>query len=1227
MPAIASTYVDILPATSKMADGIKRALRDVDNEVRQAAKRWRRDMERELRDTEAKVHADTRQAERKVDALKRDASETVRMKVDVDKNNLHVMAGSIRMLRTNLGGVGVAAGAAFAPSAIAATTSAVTQLSGVLALIPSGAAAAGLAIGSLKVGVMGIADAYKEARKAAGSSGADQAAQAKAVEAAHRSLRDAVIDEARAQQDVADARKQARQQLEDLNLELRGGVLDEKEAILQARKAREDLASSTFKTATDYQLAQLRVEQADQRVAEAHDRNIELQQKAAEAQAKGVDGADEVVAANERLSDSQRRVHDAQTGVNDAMSKTSSAASSAAQAMAAISPKAQEFVHALLGMQPALEQLKFTVQDAFTEGFGEQIQALGTMYLPMFQTVMSQMAASANQALSTVSQMLQQPGMAGGMQQMATNSASAFNILSQAVAPIVKAFTDIGLVGSGFLPELAAAAQQAATAFATFINEARASGDLQQWIQAGIDAFKQLGEIAKNVGGIFMSIMQAAPEGGGLLGMVEKFTGLINDFLNSPAGQGLLTTYLQNMSASMSALAPVVSSLLQALAPLMGVLGTALTSLIQAIAPALTQWLNAMIPVTQQLAGALMPVIQAVTPVLAQMAGILAQQMIAGIQQILPVLIPFVEQMSKLLIAVMPLFPPLLELAVSALPAFQGAVSMILPILTKFAELLTNQAKVWVPLLSGAIGALADVFVTKWRIISDAVETAWNIIRPIIEKMTTALKFLTAPLQIVGKVAGSIASSSETGLLPIPSALGPAIGGGPNAQRERRGLAPVNWDAIAAKESSGNWQANTGNGYSGGLQFLPETWRSYGGVGMPHEAPREEQIRVAENVLRGQGPGAWPQTFKFGAPSAATGKNTLVTPANVQNALSVAEAAGGKKYGYGGVGPGSMSDAGPGLYDCSGLMSDIFGALTGRDISGNARFFTTEDDFTKLGFQSGFDQNSVFNIGIRRGGGGKQSHMAGTLAGTNVESGSSGTLFGGQAQGARDFPLQYHLPANMSGLTPATAAYPDTTTYMPDNAVVQHLGTESNPVYVTPAKAERGGSPAEQFGQDFLSGAMEIFGMGDVFPDPTQFGLFKVLKGLMGIRPAGGDGASLMGGGGGGGGGLMGMLQSVIPQPFGGLNVGSPGDAPGQFIPNMPDGDGGHGVVLPGNMMASPFSPTGPGSIPGPGNQPIDNRIDLRGAQLGVNPQDMMQQIDYRQNARTRQPLRNLPMP
>ncbi|MFG2629066.1 transglycosylase family protein [Streptomyces sp. NPDC048473] len=70
------------------------------------------------------------------------------------------------------------------------------------------------------------------------------------------------------------------------------------------------------------------------------------------------------------------------------------------------------------------------------------------------------------------------------------------------------------------------------------------------------------------------------------------------------------------------------------------------------------------------------------------------------------------------------------------------------------------------------------------------------------------------------------------------------------------------WEKVAACESTGNWHINSGNGYFGGLQFTRSTWAAYGGtVYAPRAdlATKDQQIAVAEKVLEGQGPGAWPR--------------------------------------------------------------------------------------------------------------------------------------------------------------------------------------------------------------------------------------------------------------------------------------------------------------------------------------------------------------------------------
>lgn len=66
------------------------------------------------------------------------------------------------------------------------------------------------------------------------------------------------------------------------------------------------------------------------------------------------------------------------------------------------------------------------------------------------------------------------------------------------------------------------------------------------------------------------------------------------------------------------------------------------------------------------------------------------------------------------------------------------------------------------------------------------------------------------------------------------------------------------WDRLAQCESGGNWSINTGNGFYGGLQFTPSSWRAAGGTGLPHQASKAEQIARAQQLQSMQGWGAWP---------------------------------------------------------------------------------------------------------------------------------------------------------------------------------------------------------------------------------------------------------------------------------------------------------------------------------------------------------------------------------
>ncbi len=142
------------------------------------------------------------------------------------------------------------------------------------------------------------------------------------------------------------------------------------------------------------------------------------------------------------------------------------------------------------------------------------------------------------------------------------------------------------------------------------------------------------------------------------------------------------------------------------------------------------------------------------------------------------------------------------------------------------------------------------------------------------------------------------ASTKGRSLLRLAVA-GAVVLGTPVALAGTANAAPdSDWDALAQCESGGDWSINTGNGYSGGLQFHPNTWSAFGGSGSAHTASRSEQIAVAERVLAGQGWGAWPAcSSKLGLSSSAEPERVRASaPTESAPAPAAAPASSGGNY-------------------------------------------------------------------------------------------------------------------------------------------------------------------------------------------------------------------------------------------------------------------------------------------------------------------------------------------
>ncbi|MDP1820089.1 MAG: transglycosylase family protein [Acidimicrobiales bacterium] len=86
----------------------------------------------------------------------------------------------------------------------------------------------------------------------------------------------------------------------------------------------------------------------------------------------------------------------------------------------------------------------------------------------------------------------------------------------------------------------------------------------------------------------------------------------------------------------------------------------------------------------------------------------------------------------------------------------------------------------------------------------------------------------------------------------------PAVAPAREPSRSPDPSSDATWDQLAECETGGNWAANTGNGYYGGLQFSEATWHGVGGTGLPHEHSRSTQIDKAKQLHAKRGWAPWP---------------------------------------------------------------------------------------------------------------------------------------------------------------------------------------------------------------------------------------------------------------------------------------------------------------------------------------------------------------------------------
>lgn len=638
---------------------------------------------------------------------------------------------------------------------------------GITALVPVLLGAAGAAGGLLAAfgaiggvgaiggsGIIGAFSAMKDASAGAGQAAQDNArdldqvadAQQRVIDSQHNEM-DSLQRVEDAQKSLTQARIDAKDAMDNLNLSVKNGALSERgaelayrRAVVNLRKVQRDRAQGKA-SGLDEEQAQFDVDTAAQNITNVRVRNDQTRRDAAEANTKGVEGSDQVVAAQRQVEQATYAAQQAQvqtaTAVRDLARAQEEAAKSAAaasgstdkfqQALAKLSPNARDFVLQMQALGPAWKDLRLAVQDNLFAGLGDSMTALANNQLPELKGGLSQLATGMNAAfkdtLSSLDTLFTRMTSDGTMQAFIDGINQAMQGMAPFITGITDAFIQLGAIVGPHLGPFFAALGETISKLAGPLGNI--GGVFLDTLTALMPTLTELVTAMANglapvlpvIGRLLDAIGQALiPLIDPISRIMEILGNALTDAITALAPH--LPTIAQAFADILAAVAPLVGPLAELFGVIAGAIAQNISSLANALAPVVTAFADGLKPVIPILADAF----RDLAPVFAEVAGIIGLAMADALEQIMPVLPDLVQAFADMLIALAPLLPPLAELGAELFPVLADILVAIAPYIVELLSNFTALVNFVVPILIPAIRDWKDTQVAAW----EAIKGAWD---------------------------------------------------------------------------------------------------------------------------------------------------------------------------------------------------------------------------------------------------------------------------------------------------------------------------------------------------------------------------------------------------------------------------------------------------------------------------------------------------------------------
>jgi phage-related protein len=367
--------------------------------------------------------------------------------------------------------------------------------------------------------------------------------------------------------------------------------------------------------------------------------------------------------------------------------------------------------HSMLMVAQFRDQFKLggaAIQDSFFTKIMADIQPLIQTWLPALVSAGSKIAGIMGAGADQFAKLMMQPQTMQAFTAFIDNISKGMLAMQPAMQPVLHILQNLSVVGSGFFQQIGGAITRMMNFFDGIVSKAAQSGELQQWIQTGINAFSHLINAAYLFGAAFNDIMNIAEKfgGGGLLGFVDKIAGELSNWTQSAAGQKSLTDFFTTLREATDAFLPMLKPLLDGFVSI----GSAFAHLGIDTAPA---WLDFFKTFAYEMANDLGPAIQGMGPAVSTFLMGLGDAFRQLMQTLGPQLPQIFQDLANAFLALLPQIPQMALM-------FAELVEHVGPQLPELFRAVTQALEVLVPLMPQII-ELTREFVSAVTLVVDVL--------------------------------------------------------------------------------------------------------------------------------------------------------------------------------------------------------------------------------------------------------------------------------------------------------------------------------------------------------------------------------------------------------------------------------------------------------------------------------------------------------------------------